>query len=73
MKNIGAGERVVRIVIGLLVIGWGMFARNWWGAVGILPLFTGLIGWCGLYQIMGKCCLFTKKAESGKGDKPKSS
>jgi len=55
-KNIGNPERVARIVIGAVIIGWGIYARNWWGALGLLPLVTGLVGFCGLYAIAGKYC-----------------
>jgi hypothetical protein len=54
--NIGVGERIVRIVIGVAIIVWGIMAKNWWGAIGLVPLMTGLIGWCGLYAIMGTSC-----------------
>lgn len=56
MKNMGNAERVIRIVIGAVIIGWGIYARNWWGAVGLLPLVTGLVGFCGLYAVVGKYC-----------------
>jgi hypothetical protein len=72
MKNIGTPERVVRIVVGLVVIGWGLFAKNWWGALGLVLLLTGLIGWCGLYQVMGTCCPFSKKGEGKKDNESKS-
>jgi hypothetical protein len=72
MKNISTGERIVRIVIGVLIIGWGLFAKNWWGAVGLVFLLTGLIGWCGLYQVIGTCCPFSKKKDEKKDEKPKS-
>ena len=72
MKNISAPERIVCRVIGLIIIGWGLFAKNWWGALGIVPLLTGVIGWCGLYQVMGTCCPFSKKDEGKKDDSSKS-
>jgi hypothetical protein len=72
MKNISNGERIIRLVIGAAVIGWGLWARNWWGAIGLLPLLTGIIGWCGLYQILGTCCPFFKNKDSKKDDKSKS-
>jgi len=51
--NVGGIDRILRIIIGLAVIGWGVYAQNWWGAVGIIPLFTGAIGWCPAYLPFG--------------------
>ena len=62
MKNEGGIDRIIRIVAGLAVIGWGFYANNWWGAVGAVPLLTGLIGWCPAYTILGiKTCSVSKK------------
>jgi hypothetical protein len=81
MKNISCAERSIRIVIGLGIIGWGIFASNWWGALGLLPIITGLVSFCPLYKMLGVCCPFFKNKEgqgSGccstpdKQDKPKS-
>ncbi len=52
-KNVGGIDRILRIVAGLALIGWGFYAQNWWGAVGIVPLFTGLINWCPAYLLIG--------------------
>ncbi len=51
--NVGGIDRILRIIIGLAIIGWGVYAQNWWGAVGIIPLFTGAIGWCPAYLPFG--------------------
>ncbi len=56
--NVGGIDRILRIVVGLAVIGWGVYAHNWLGAIGAIPLFTGLIGWCPAYAPFG---LSTKK------------
>jgi sulfite exporter TauE/SafE len=57
MRNVGGIDRVLRIVAGLAIIGWGVYAQNWWGAVGAVPLLTGIIRWCPAYAPFGiKTC-----------------
>ena len=51
-QNVGSIDKILRIVIGLAVIGWGIYAKNWWGALGAIPLFTVLVGWCPFYQLI---------------------
>lgn len=48
-QNVGGIDRIVRLIIGLALIAWGYMNQNWWGAIGIIPLFTAAIGWCPLY------------------------
>lgn len=52
-KNVGGIDRTIRIIAGLAIIGWGVYAQNWWGAIGLIPLMTALIGWCPAYAILG--------------------
>ena len=51
--NVGGTDRVLRIVLGLAIAGWGLWAKNPWGAIGLVPLLTGLIGWCPAYLPLG--------------------
>ena len=61
MKNMGSIDRILRIVVGIAVLGAGFYFNNWWGAIGAVPLITALIGWCPLYTILGiKTCPTTK-------------
>lgn len=58
-KNIHPLERGARIIIGLLVTSlafWG--PKNNWFLLGLIPVTTGLIGWCPPYQLLGinTCC-----------------
>ena len=46
MKNVGKIEGAVRIIVGLVIVACGVISHNWWGAIGVVPLLTGLIGWC---------------------------
>ena len=52
-RNEGKTDRIVRIVIGAGMIAAGVFFQSWWGAIGILPIITGAIGWCPAYLPLG--------------------
>ena len=52
--NVGGFVRIFRIVAGLVLIALGFFVLSGtWGLVvgivGLVPLLTGLVGWCPLY------------------------
>ena len=51
--NVGGIDRALRIIVGLVAVGWGVYAQNWWGAIGLIPLLTGAIGWCPAYLPFG--------------------
>lgn len=51
--NVGGIDRALRITVGIALIAWGFYAKNWLGAIGAIPLFTALVGWCPLYSIIG--------------------
>lgn len=52
-SNTGKTDRIIRALIGLIVIAVGVYLKSWWGAIGLVPLFTAAIGWCGLYTLFG--------------------
>jgi len=52
-KNVGGMDKTIRIIIGLAIIAAGVFYQSYWGAVGLVPLLTALIGWCPPYAIFG--------------------
>ncbi|OGF99270.1 MAG: hypothetical protein A3F83_02350 [Candidatus Glassbacteria bacterium RIFCSPLOWO2_12_FULL_58_11] len=51
--NIGSADKAVRIVLGLAIIGAGLYFKSWWGAIGVLPLTTAIIGYCPAYPPFG--------------------
>jgi len=56
-KNVGSVDKVIRLIIGVAIIGAGIVFKSWWGAIGIVPIFTALINWCPLYFPFGiKTC-----------------
>ncbi len=62
MVNVGGEDRGLRIVVGaalVLLTFIGPLAETLypWGLIGVVPLITGLIGWCPAYTIFGfKTC-----------------
>lgn len=53
-KNVGGIDRILRIVVGLVLIGLAATGTvGWWGWLGIIPLATGTLGWCPPYAILG--------------------
>jgi vacuolar-type H+-ATPase subunit I/STV1 len=51
-KNVGTVDRVLRIIVGIVLITWGIISQNWFGLIGIVPLLTATIGWCPLYSVL---------------------
>lgn len=52
--NEGGMDRTIRIVAGLALIGLAATGTvGAWGWIGVVPLATGLIGWCPAYTILG--------------------
>jgi hypothetical protein len=56
--NVGGIDRILRIVVGVVLIALAVTGTiGAWGYIGVLPLFTGLIGWCPAYLPFGiKTC-----------------
>jgi Protein of unknown function (DUF2892) len=53
-KNIHPVERVIRVVVGLVLTTLAFLGpANPWFLLGIIPVFTGLTGWCPPYQLLG--------------------
>ena len=53
-SNVGGIDKILRIALGAGLIGAtaaGMLPI--WGYIGIVPLATGLMGWCPLYPLLG--------------------
>ena len=52
-KNVGTLDRMIRIVIGLLLISLVFTGpETMWGWLGLPLLISGLFGWCGLYSLV---------------------
>jgi membrane protein implicated in regulation of membrane protease activity len=61
-SNVGGIDRILRIVLGLVLIGLTLSGNiGVWGWLGIVPLATGVIGWCPPYALLGWSTCSMKK------------
>lgn len=55
-RNVGGIDRSIRIIAGLVILSlYFVLDENtrWWALIGLVPLVTGLIGWCPAYLPFG--------------------
>jgi hypothetical protein len=53
-QNIHNIERGVRVILGIGILSLVFVGpKTWWGLIGVLPILTGLSGWCPPYQLLG--------------------
>ncbi len=62
-QNIGFSDRLIRLIIALLFLVIAYWRVNWIiFAAALFVLFESIVGWCALYQILGKnSCSIKKK------------
>ena len=48
-KNIGKIDAILRVILGIALLGLGIYLKAWWGLIGLIPLLTVLLKWCPLY------------------------
>ena len=61
-SNVGGIDRTIRIVAGLALMGLAATGTvGAWGWIGVVPLATGLIGWCPPYAMLGFSTCSMKK------------
>jgi uncharacterized membrane protein YfcA len=53
-KNVGGIDRTIRITLRLALIAAAATGTvGVWGYVGVVPLLTGLMGWCPPHALLG--------------------
>jgi hypothetical protein len=53
-KNVGKIDKIIRLVLGVVLIAFALMTGNILGYIGIIPIVTALMGWCPLYTLIGK-------------------
>lgn len=52
--NVGGIDKTLRVVLGTVLIGLAIMGIGTpWTWIGIVPLVTGLVGWCPAYRLFG--------------------
>ena len=53
MRNVGTADKIIRILVGIGVVALVFVGpKTPWGWLGLVPLFTALVGWCPLYTVL---------------------
>jgi hypothetical protein len=56
MTNVGGVDRLLRLVVGLVLLSFVFLLEGnarWLGLIGVIPLTTALVGWCPAYTVLG--------------------
>ena len=60
--NVGGIDQIIRILAGVALIAWALMGGPVWAWIGVVPLATGLLGWCPAYTLFGmNSCPLSKK------------
>jgi hypothetical protein len=52
--NEGLADRLIRIAAGLVILSLAFIGpQTPWGYLGLVPLVTGIVGFCPLYRLVG--------------------
>jgi hypothetical protein len=61
--NVGTIDKVIRIILGIVLISLVFVGpQTPWGWIGLIPLITGLVGFCPLYALLGLNTCQTKQS-----------
>lgn len=53
-SNVGGMDKILRIVAGVVLLALAIMGIGApWTFIGIVPLVTGLMGWCPAYMLLG--------------------
>ncbi len=53
-RNVGGIDRILRILVGLGLLSIVFVGpQTPWGWIGVIPLFTALVGFCPVYRLIG--------------------
>lgn len=51
--NVGGIDKILRILAGVALLAWAVMGGPVWAWIGVVPLLTGLVGFCPIYPLLG--------------------
>lgn len=51
-QNVGNVDKAIRIILAIVIAALGIYYKNWWGLVALVPLATALMSFCPLYPLL---------------------
>ena len=63
LTNEGTLDRALRVIVGLVLISLAFVGpQTPWGWIGVVPLLTGIVGFCPVYRLIGLSTCPMKKS-----------
>ena len=62
--NVGGIDQILRFVLGVVICTIVVIYNNSWVLVGLIPLVTGTMSWCPLYNLVGLSSLKISESET---------
>jgi len=51
-KNVGYIDSIIRVIVGALIVGLGLYFDSYWGFIGLIPVFSGAVSFCPIYRLL---------------------
>ena len=51
-KNVGYVDSIIRVIVGAMIVGIGLYFDSWWGFLGLIPVFSGVVSFCPVYRML---------------------
>lgn len=61
VKNVGSVDKIIRYILGAVLVAAGFYYQSWWGLLGLVPILTAVIGFCPAFLPFGISTVEKKK------------
>ena len=51
-NNVGETDKLIRILMSMVILGFGIYLPSFWGLLSIMPLMTGISSLCPVYTLL---------------------